>query len=174
MLIRAGAKASSANDTGVTPLWIASQNGSEGMVRRLLAAGANPNTPLLSGETPVMVASRSGYAAIVEQLAAKGANLNVKATRGQTALMWAVSQQHPDVVKVLIAHNADIRARSESWSEMMGVPPHGWPEYSKLIPHGADTALLFAARVGDLDSAKMLVAAGADVNDADAWGVSAV
>jgi uncharacterized protein len=33
--------------------------------------------------------------------------------------------------------------------------------------------LMFAARVGDLASAKLLVAAGANVNDADAWGVSA-
>ena len=41
------------------------------------------------------------------------------------------------------------------------------------IPHGGDTALMFAARVGDLASAKLLVAAGANVNDADAWGVSA-
>jgi ankyrin repeat protein len=32
---------------------------------------------------------------------------------------------------------------------------------------------MFAARVGDLTSAKLLVAAGANVNDADAWGVSA-
>jgi ankyrin repeat protein len=32
---------------------------------------------------------------------------------------------------------------------------------------------MFAARVGDLASAKLLVAAGANVNDADAWGVSA-
>jgi ankyrin repeat protein len=32
---------------------------------------------------------------------------------------------------------------------------------------------MFAARVGDLESAKLLVAAGADVNDSDAWGVTA-
>ena len=32
---------------------------------------------------------------------------------------------------------------------------------------------MFAARVGDLASAKLLVAAGANVNDPDAWGVSA-
>ena len=42
-----------------------------------------------------------------------------------------------------------------------------------MIPHGGDTALLFAARSGDLASATLLVAAGANVNDADAWGVSA-
>jgi ankyrin repeat protein len=42
-----------------------------------------------------------------------------------------------------------------------------------MIPHGGDTALLFAARVGDLESATLLVTAGANVDDADAWGVSA-
>jgi len=55
----------------------------------------------------------------------------------------------------------------------MAVPPHGHPEYNRLIPHGRDTALMFAARSGDLDSAKLLVSAGANVNDTDAWGVSA-
>ena len=33
---------------------------------------------------------------------------------------------------------------------------------------------MFAARVGDLASAKLLVAAGANVNDQDAWGISVV
>lgn len=56
----------------------------------------------------------------------------------------------------------------------MAVPPHGLLEYNRPIPHGAETPLLFAARVGDLESAKLLVAAGANVNDADAWGVSAL
>jgi ankyrin repeat protein len=55
----------------------------------------------------------------------------------------------------------------------MAVPPHGYLGHNREIPHGGDTALLFAARVGDLDSAKLLVDAGANVNDADAWGVSA-
>src|SRR5258705_2517062 len=55
---------------------------------------------------------------------------------------------------------------------MMAVPPHGKHEYIRLIPHGGDTALMFAARVGDLESATLLLAAGANVNDADSWGVS--
>ncbi len=42
LLIRAGAKVNAANDLGATPLWTASLNGSEAMVRQLLAAGANP------------------------------------------------------------------------------------------------------------------------------------
>jgi ankyrin repeat protein len=87
--------------------------------------------------------------------------------------MWAVAQKHVDVVKVLVAGGADVHAKSESWSQMMAVPPHGLPEYNRMIPHGADTALMFAAREGDLASAKVLVEAGAKVNDEDAWGVSA-
>ena len=173
-LMKSGAKVNAANDLGATPLWLASFNGNADMVRTLLQAGANPNLALLAGETPLMIASRTGNAAVVEQLAAKGASLNARGARGQTALMWAVAQKHPDVVKALLARGADVHARSETWSQMMAVPPHGRLEYNRLIPHGGDTALLFAARVGDLASARLLVAAGANVNDADAWGVSAV
>jgi ankyrin repeat protein len=173
LLLRAGAKVNAANDLGATPLWNASQNGSVALVKRLLEAGANPNLALLAGETPVMVAARSGYPEVVELLLAKGGNANAHGTRGQTALMWAVSQQHPDVVKVLIAHGVDLKARSDVWSEVMAVPPHGYLPYNLKIPHGGETALMFAARVGDLASARLLVAAGANVNDADAWGVSA-
>jgi ankyrin repeat protein len=173
ILIRAGAKVNAANDLGVTALWTASQNGSEVMVRRLLEAGANPNAALLAGETPLMVASRAGNPKAVELLLARGANVNAHGTRNQTALMWAVSEKHPDVVKVLLAHGANIQARSDSWSQVMAVEPHGYLPYNRDIPAGNETALLFAARAGDLESAKMLVAAGANVNDADAWGVSA-
>ena len=173
LLIRSGARVNAANDLGATPLWAACLNGNPAIVRRLLQAGANPNAALLLGETPLMVAARSGNADVVAQLTAKGATVNTRAARGQTALMWAVSQRHPDVVKVLLAHGADVQARSDTWSQVMAVPPHGMPQYNRTIPHGADTPLLFAARVGDLASAKLLVAAGANVNDADAWGVSA-
>jgi ankyrin repeat protein len=173
LLIRAGARVNAATDLGVTPLWNASQNGSDAMVRRLLQAGANPNAALVAGETPVMVAARSGYAAVVEQLIAKGGNVNAHGARGQTALMWAAAQKHPDVVKVLLAHGADIHARSDVWSEVMAVPPHGHLEYNRAIPHGGETALMFAARVGDLASTTVLVGSGANVDDRDAWGVSA-
>jgi len=173
LLIRAGAKVNAITDLGVTALWNASQNGSTRMVKRLLDAGANPNAALTAGETPLMVGARSGYPEVVELLLAKGANVNAHGTRNQTALMWAVAQQHPEVVKVLLAHHADVKLKSEVWSDVMAVPPHGYLPYNKAIPHGGETALMFAARVGDLASAKLLVAAGANVNDADAWGVSA-
>jgi ankyrin repeat protein len=172
-LLKSGANVNAANDLGVTPLWAASLNGSDTLVKRLLDAGANPNLALLSGETPLMVASRAGKANVVQALLAKGANPNAKGARGQTALMWAVAQGHADVVKVLLAGKADVHAKSDTWSQMMAVPPHGLPEYNRMIPHGGDTALMFAARNGDTEAARLLVEGGANVNDEDAWGVSA-
>ena len=172
-LIKASANVNAANDLGATPLWTASQNGSEAMVKRLLDSGARPNLALLSGETSLMVASRTGNPAVVELLLAKGANANARGSRDQTALMWAVAQKHPEVVKVLLSRGADVHARSATWTDVEAVPPHGRLEYNKAIPHGGDTALMFASLVGDVASARLLVAAGANVNDADAWGVSA-
>jgi ankyrin repeat protein len=173
LLILAGAPVNAANDLGATPLWAASQNGSSAMVRRLLKAGANPNLALQAGETPLMVASRAGSVDVVGQLLAAGAHTDARGSRGQTALMWAAAEKHPDVVKVLLGGGADVKARSSTYNEVMAVSPHGLLEYNRSIPHGNDTALLFAVRAGDLESAKLLVAAGGNVNDSDAWGVTA-
>src|SRR5436190_7749364 len=172
-LIRAGANVNAANDIGATPLWAASLNGSAPIVTRLLDAGAKPDAALLTGESPLMAAARAGKLAAVDALLAKGANPNARGARGQTALMWAVAQMHADIVKRLLLGGADVHARSDTWSQMIAVPPHGLPEYNRTIPQGADTALMFAARGGDLTSAKMLVEAGANPSDHDAWGVSA-
>src|SRR4029453_6482300 len=68
---------------------------------------------------------------------------------------------------------ANVHARSATWTDVEAVPPHGYLPYNKAFPHGNDTALMFASLVGDLASAKLLVAGGANVNDTDAWGVSA-
>ena len=173
LLIDVGADVSAGNDLGATPLWAASENGSTALVRMLLEAGADPNRQLLSGETPVMVAARAGSAEVVRQLAAAGADLDRQGSRGQTALMWAAAQRHPEVVEALLEAGADLNVRSDVWTQVMAVPPHSRPEYNREIPHGGNTALLFAVRAGDLPSARILVAAGADVDDADAWGVSA-
>jgi uncharacterized protein len=144
-------------------------------VKRLLDAGANPNAKLEAGETPLMTAARAGKKEVAELLLAKGADVNARATRGQTALMWAVSQQHPDLVKLLLAHQADVQARNEIYTQLWQTAPDQdvHPDYQVRIKHGSDTALLFAAREGDLESAKLLVEFGAKVNDTSAYGTSA-
>lgn len=174
LLLDAGADETAANDLGATPLWLSSQNGSADIARTLLEAGADPNAALHSGETPVMAAARTGDAEVLELLLAAGGDPDATATRGQTALMWAVGQQHAGAVTVLLEHGADVQARSDTWSQVMAVPPHSNPANQQEVLHGGNTALLFAARVGDAASARLLVRAGAAANDADAAGVSAI
>ncbi len=174
LLIRAGSDVNAANDVGVTPLWAAAENGSAAMAQRLLDAGADPDVPLLSGETPLMTAARVGAADVAGLLLDAGADVDATAGRNQTALMWAVSQRHPAVVDVLLAHGAAVDARTDVWTEMVKTTPEPWnPEYVAEIPQGGYTPLLFAARVGDLASAKLLVVAGADVNAQPPYGTSA-
>jgi ankyrin repeat protein len=173
LLIQAGADARAANDLGATPLWLAALNGSSAMVRTLLRAGADPNSALLAGETPVMTAARTGSPEVLELLLSAGGDPNARGSRGQTALMWAASQGHDEAVGVLLRHGADVGARSDTWSQVMAVPPHSDPANQQSVPHGADTPLLFAARVGDVESARLLLESGANASDADAWAVSA-
>ncbi len=174
LLLRAGADVNAANDLGVTPLWAACENGSAALVQRLLDGGADPNARLLSGETPLMTAARVGAADVAGRLLAAGADVEATGGRGQTALMWAVSQRHPAVVEALLAYGAAVDARSDVWTEMVKTTPEPWnPEYVTEIPQGGYTPLLFAARVGDLASATLLVAAGADVDDQPPYGTSA-
>ena len=174
LLIRAGADVDAANDLGVTPLWAAAENRSAEMVRRLLDAGADPNAPLLSGETPLMTAARVGAADVARALLKAGGDPALTGGRSQTALMWAVAQRHADVVEALLDHGAAFDARSDVWTEVVKTTPEPWnPEYVTEIPQGGYTPLLFAARVGDLASTKLLVAAGADVNDQPPYGTSA-
>ena len=179
LLIRAGAAVNAANDLGVTPLWLAGQNGSAAMAERLLTAGANPNIALSSGETPLMAAARSGHAPLVKLLLAAGADVNATEKRqGQTALMWAASQKHTSVAQALIASGADVRARTKEWLEHVqfaGGATLGVLGGQIVLPqhrNGGYTPLMFSARSGDVKTAAVLLAAGADINEPTGSGTT--
>jgi ankyrin repeat protein len=177
LLVSGNADVDAANDVGVTPLLMAASAGQGAIVETLVAAGALPNTALASGETALMRAARAGSAAAVMALIAAGADVNARErTRGQTALMWAAANARPDVVQALIEAGADVRARSDAASavyNMGGSRSAGTGNRETTIhqiPQGGNTPLLFAARSGDVASARLLVAAGADVNEAGVDG----
>ena len=172
LLIRAGAKVNTANLYGITPLSMACTNGNAAMVEKLLAAGATPKTAQETGETPLMTCSRTGNAEAVKLLLAQGADVNAKETeKGQTALMWAAAQRHPQVVQALVEYGGDLRARSAQLllytpriiDERLGF----YNEKTSYFPKvkGGFTPLMFAAQAGALDSVRVLLAAGADVNE---------
>ena len=175
LLIEAGADVNAANELGATALWLAAINGSAAITKRLLQAGANPNTPLKMGETPLMTAARSGSPQTVAELLAQGADVNaVEHERGQSALSWAVAQQHTDVARLLINHGADLHLRTQVWFQLENTAGNTNPSGNFKMAHGGSTPLLFAARNGDIETARMLIDAGADVQNTDASGASAL
>jgi uncharacterized protein len=181
-LIAAGANPNVANDYGATPLWLAcSADGAVAGV--LLAARADPGAALTSGETVLMRCAHTGNAAAVRQLLRHGADVNARGgLRSQTALMWAAAQRHPEVVKLLIEGGADIRARTAIRTQIVGMGLNsnnsagGGPSGKSGMEFsvGGFTALLFAAQQGDVESTRILLAAGADINDKAADGASAL
>jgi uncharacterized protein len=180
-LLAAGARANTATDLGITPLYLASANGNAAVVTKLLAKSAAVDAASETGVTPLMEAARSGSAEVVRLLIARGANVNAaERDRGQTALMWAVSRQHPNVVELLLAHKANVHARTRvrPLTVMLDQGPRRTVKTSvqdaRHIEAGGSTALLFAAQVGDVKSAALLLAAGANVNDTAADGNSAL
>jgi ankyrin len=183
LLIRAGAKVNSTNRDGATPLQLAALNGSAAMIEKLVKAGADPNAPLSSsGDTALMFAARTGTTDAIKVLLETGANVNAKESwGGTTPLMSAVAERHPAAVKMLIERGADVSARSNFVAAANGRGFEGRTPSAPKNGQGVEefasgwlTPLMFAAREGDVESAKLLVAAGADVNAVAADGKDAL
>ena len=173
LLLAAGAAVDAANDLGVTPLWLAAGNGNAAVVEALLARGADPGRALPAGETPLMTAARNGSPAAVRALLAHGADPHAaERAHRQTALMWAVAQRHPEVVRVLLQFGARVEDRSRAYPQVVSSSGNADPSGVFEVLQGGYTPLLFAARHGDLASARLLVAAGAAVDGAAASGAT--
>jgi ankyrin repeat protein len=173
LLIRAGANVSAANRAGATPMLLAAINGSAAMIEKLIVAGADPNAALTkTADTALMMTARTGKADAVRVLLDHSAQVNAKENWGDTtALMWAVSERHPAVVKLLIEHGADVNAKSKFVPSASGrgfegtTPVAARPgQPAEEFASGLLTPLMFAAREDDMESARLLIAAGADVN----------
>ena len=183
LLLRSGANVSAATVAGATPLQLAAINGNAAILGRLITAGADPNASLTrSGDTALMMAARTGKADAVRVLLDRGAKVNTQETwGGTTALMWAVSEKHPEITKLLIEHGADVNARSyyvpsasgrgfEGTTPVAQKPDGNFEEFAS----GWLTPLMFAARENDLESARLLVKAGAGVNAQSGDGKDAI
>jgi ankyrin repeat protein len=184
LLLKAGANAKVANSFGATPLSLAAQNGNPTITERLLDAGAGANERMLNSDTALMMAARTGNVATMKLLLDRGADVNAKeTTRGTTALMWAAAEKHPAALQLLVDYGADVTAASDpAWQDRpvrYGKDSDPRPSrkrntdnvVSQVGPRnmqdrrgGGLTPLVYAVRGNDLESVRILLAAGADVN----------
>src|SRR5689334_23387839 len=187
LLIQAGADVKAQDRYSFTPLYFACVSGSPAILRKLLESGADPNAADASGETALMTATRTGNLDSIKALLQHGASVKAKDTvTGQTALMWAARTNHFDIAQLLVEYGAEVNARTRvgktpparppgagGGSHGVGIVRSGWPEqgFQPETPGGM-TPLLYAARDGRLQIARMLIAAKADVQLADANGIT--
>ena len=144
VLLKAGADVNLTNDLGATALYLAAANADEALITKLLDAGANPNMGLLSGETPLMTATDRGRLSVVKLLLDHDADPNAKESiAGQTGLMWAIADKQSELVGLLVDSEADVHLGSKS----------------------GFTPLMFAAQQGDIESARILLEAGAKADE---------
>ncbi len=149
------------------------------VVKQLLASGASPDIRTNEGFTLAEVAVYKGFPEVLDQLLAHkagvkldyavlwsirdgkgkavpvllkyGANPNVLSQQGDPALWLAVSANQTEAVRALLKH----KALPNVMSERLG-----------------NTVLGMAAYVGNLDTVKMLVDTGAELDAADRFGVT--
>jgi ankyrin repeat protein len=188
LLLGAGADAKATNRHGLTPLTMATTNGSPTMMRMLLDAGADPNAIDPANETMLMIAARVGVLESAKLLLQRGARADAKdTTYQQTALMVAVREGHTDIVRLLIEAGADVNTQTRqgqtpNWvlpnsvagfGHGVGIVRGGLPPRGSRQPiPGALTPLLYASRDGRLETARVLLDAGADINKTDANGIT--
>ena len=182
LLLNRGANPNLTNEQGIGPLYLAITNGSAGLAKLLLEKGADPNIAREDGETVLMTATHLGQIDVMKLLLDRGANINSRDRKfGQTALMWAAGR--PAAVRLLLERHADARIASKVWDVTStiytpttstigktGIPWNNDGAYTSKM--GGQNALLFAVQKHDLESARMLLEAGADVNVAAADGTT--
>lgn len=94
-----GADKEAKNESGRTPLMLASLKGQEEMVKFLLERGADVNAKDPEGMTPLLWAAFGGNVKVVEALLFKGADVHARDANKQGALDWA--RDNAEVAKAL-------------------------------------------------------------------------
>ncbi|CAF0825639.1 unnamed protein product [Brachionus calyciflorus] len=157
-----------------TPLIIACRINSYDIASLLIDNGAKVNSKDMDSWTPLLNASKNGNLKLVSLLIEKKAGIDDKDCGGFTPLMWACYKNHLDVVKYLLKHNANPNAQCKnqicclSWASGRG-------HYDVVVEllnrsnikvdlqdQNSSTAVLWAARKGNLEILKALVERGAN------------
>jgi ankyrin repeat protein len=174
-MIARGENVNAKTGRGVPPIMYAGAYGSVDALKMLIEAGAEVNARDALDATALMWSVTEPEK--VETLLAHGADVNAKSKTGRTALLLAALHNGSDrVVDFLLARGADIKATDARGLTFLGAAsaacnPH---QVRIAVERGLDvnakdvslgfTPLMNAAGNGDLESVKILLAHGANVN----------
>lgn len=109
------------------------------------------NADWTRGRTALAVAASIGHTEIARMLLAAGANVNARCVDGWTPMMAAASAVDAGVLRWLLAANGDVHAKQ-----------------------GGVSALMRAARYSRVEQVQLLLDAGANANDKDERGRTAL
>ena len=155
-------------------LFAAIRAGDHTGVKTLLKNGAELHARDESGDTPLMAAAMNADVALLELLIKAGADVNATNQAGATALLRAATSEGN--TRLLVAKGADVKARSRTGNTalILAARQSGNSRTVKyLLDQGVDanamnlfgaTALMSAAAAADMDSVRLLLDRGADLN----------
>ena len=186
LLARGAALDARSDATGFTPLLFAARTGDLDLMRVLLAAGADVDEAANDGTTALSIATLRSDTRLGEFLLAEGADPNRGA--GFAPLHWAAGSW----ANIGDVDDGTRRSDADDWLKFEGLTAPAKHEFIKLLlDYGADpnarterypsggrygggasgaTPFQIAAQVGDLDTMRLLLEAGADSLVADAVG----
>jgi len=183
VLLKAGADAKGATSTGTTPLMLAAASGSVDAVKSLVAAGADVEAKESSmQQTALMFAAANTRVDVMRALIAAGANVKAASKVVNVSTLTspeeeffaqqAAQQRAAAAPGTAPAPGAPAAAAAPAGGGRRG-PQTGKAgvernfRYNELVGwQGGMTPLLFAVRQGSMDAVKVLLEAGADVNQA--------
>ncbi|KAK6105831.1 Ankyrin repeats (3 copies) family protein [Brugia pahangi] len=193
LLLTSKAFVNSKSKTGEAPLHLAAQNGHVKVVSVLVEHhGALLEAITLDNQTALHFAARYGQLAVAQTLLALGANPNARDDKGQTPLHLAAENDYPDVVKLFLkmrqnnravltaidlngftcAHIAAVKGSYAVVKELMMIDK-AMVIQAKTKTMEA-TALHMAAAGGHSRIVKILLEHGANAEDENAHGMTAL
>ena len=173
---------------GMTPLLFAAREGCLGCIGVLIDAGADVDMTTPDGISPVLSALINGHYDVAAALVEAGTDPNLVDDTGRSALYAAtdfntmpksnrpapdvLGNEHTalDVMRMLLERGADANVRLDEQAPYRAKLDRG----NDTVLRGGTTALLRAAKAGDIPAMRLLLEHGADPTLATDRGVNAM